>query len=598
MKRLKTSSLRKFLILVMVITLLCIPFSFAEEGSYDLGNVEKHIIIQDNGATQIAEDVTYKISGTVNGVYRDVAISGNQSIDNISVETPGYYNTVEVINSSNNVQIKVWLYKDEAKTQKVSDEDVRIIYHYNFNKGVKIYNDIAEYQYMAWGSGWDSSVDNLTTYIQLPGSHNEVELWNNPPGDVKESTWISDNTLKTVYNPLDSGQNTEIRMLIPKSYFNSTENADVINKDAKTIIEQDQQDYENGIKFQDNMCYVLEIIFVILLFVPVGVYYKYGREPKIDYKADYESQLPTNDPVIFVNAMMSKPIGTSDLNGFQATLLDLIDKKYYKVIVGNDNDMIIKRKDKDQSSLKQYEKDIIKYLKQYEDKKGNISLKSISEGDRGEFSQFMDAWEIDVNKEVTSARVKELFDDTGDSIMNLVSLVSIIIAILGMIILFVFIDSSSQSSNVFILGVLVLIESVLILLYDSNGIMGRWTPKGKEFNDKWKNFKKYLKDYSLIKEYPPESVQVWGRYLVYATALGCADEVNKNMKKYFKEYNVSEEYYSDYDTLYFSYYGGWAIMYSSFNTLNTPETDTDPGSFGDIGDIGSGGFGGGGGGVF
>ncbi|MGN1321474.1 MAG: DUF2207 domain-containing protein, partial [Methanosphaera sp.] len=143
MKRLKTSSLRKFLILVMVITLLCIPFSFAEDGSYNLGNVEKHITIQDNGATQIAEDVTYKISGTVNGVYRDVAISGNQSIDNISVETPGYYNTVEVINSSNNVQIKVWLYKDEAKTQKVSDEDVRIIYHYNFNKGVKIYNDIA-----------------------------------------------------------------------------------------------------------------------------------------------------------------------------------------------------------------------------------------------------------------------------------------------------------------------------------------------------------------------------------------------------------------------------------------------------------------------
>ena len=210
----------------------------------------------------------------------------------------------------------------------------------------------------------------------------------------------------------------------------------------------------------------------------------------------------------------------------------------------------------------------------------------------------MDAWEIDVNKEVTSARVKELFDDTGDSIMNLVSLVSIIIAILGMIILFVFIDSSSQSSNVFILGVLVLIESVLILLSDSNGIMGRWTPEGKEFNDKWENFKKYLKDYSLIKEYPPESVQVWGRYLVYATALGCADEVNKNMKKYFKEYNVSEEYYSDYDSLYFSYYGGWAIMHSSFNTLNTPETDTDPGSFGDIGDIGSGGFGGGGGGVF
>jgi uncharacterized membrane protein len=37
--------------------------------------------------------------------------------------------------------------------------------------------------------------------------------------------------------------------------------------------------------------------------------------------------------------------------------------------------------------------------------------------------------------------------------------------------------------------------------------------------------RKYIKDFSLIKEYPPESVKVWNKYLVYATALGIADEV-------------------------------------------------------------------------
>ena len=64
--------------------------------------------------------------------------------------------------------------------------------------------------------------------------------------------------------------------------------------------------------------------------------------------------------------------------------------------------------------------------------------------------------------------------------------------------------------------------------------MGKWTAEGREFYDKWTNFKKYLKDNSLIMEKPPEAVQVWGKFLVYATALGCAEEVTKNMKEYFK----------------------------------------------------------------
>ena len=90
-----------------------------------------------------------------------------------------------------------------------------------------------------------------------------------------------------------------------------------------------------------------------------------------------------------------------------------------------------------------------------------------------------------------------------------------------------------------------------------------------------------------------------GRYLVYATALGCADEVSKNMKKYFREVNVSQSYIDEYDVIGMGYYGGLYYCYSPFYNLNkAPDNSSgDFGSFGDIGDIG-GGFGGGGGGVF
>ena len=61
-------------------------------------------------------------------------------------------------------------------------------------------------------------------------------------------------------------------------------------------------------------------------------------------------------------------------------------------------------------------------------------------------------------------------------------------------------------------------------------IFGQWTPEGRVYYLKWTNFKKFLKDNSLIKEHPPESIVIWKKYLIYGAALGVADQVYKSMK--------------------------------------------------------------------
>ena len=82
-------------------------------------DAKESIVVLDDATTVVTDEITYSISGTVNGVTKIIPMSGQQSITNISVETPGYYNTLEVENSSNQITFKVWLYKDEQKTQKV-----------------------------------------------------------------------------------------------------------------------------------------------------------------------------------------------------------------------------------------------------------------------------------------------------------------------------------------------------------------------------------------------------------------------------------------------------------------------------------------------
>jgi uncharacterized membrane protein len=71
---------------------------------------------------------------------------------------------------------------------------------------------------------------------------------------------------------------------------------------------------------------------VLSTIIPVIIYYKYGREPKIDYRAEYERDIPTDDPPAVVNAIcgsgFGKRIGVPDMDGFRATIMDLINRKY------------------------------------------------------------------------------------------------------------------------------------------------------------------------------------------------------------------------------------------------------------------------------
>ena len=124
-------------------------------------------------------------------------------------------------------------------------------------------------------------------------------------------------------------------------------------------------------------------------------------------------------------------------------------------------------------------------------------------------------------------------------------------------------------------------------------IFGQWTPEGRVYYLKWTNFKKFLKDNSLIKEHPPESIVVWNKYLVYGTALGVADEVYKSMKLHEPAVHDDDYYYGD---LYvFHSYSGLIMLDSAFNNgVSAANPSSDGGGFGGVG----GGSGGGGGGAF
>ena len=452
---------------------------------------------------------------------------------------------------------------------------------------------------MSWGSGWNAELNSLTTHITIPGSKDNTQYWNNPNTYTKDSSWTTDNILTSNFTNIPEKTSIEQRILFPKEYITSTQYADVINKDAKNQIENDQKEYANREAFNNTLSFIPSIISVILLIAPIGMYLKWGRDPKIIYRADYESQIPTDDSPVFINAMIPPIVEELSTDAFSATLLDLIDRRYYKLVISNKEDTIIRRLEKDTGQLKQHEIDIIEFLKGYENDKKHISLAEMSE-DSYSLQKFYNAWKIDAMKDVPINRVRRYYDKSKENIMSGYNILAIFLACVFIAYLAMFATGPAVMIGIILAVILIIEQAVIFLFVDSP--LGTWTKEGKEFHDKWKNYEKYIKDFSLIKERPPESIQVWGQILVYATALGCAEEVTKNMKQYIKTYNIDENMILNYDVLTMGYLFGFYHMNRTFNTgMNNPDfgsTGFDTGSFGDIGGPGSGGVGGGGGGVF
>lgn len=77
----------------------------------------------------------------------------------------------------------------------------------------------------------------------------------------------------------------------------------------------------------NNIYLILGLLSLLSPISAIVVYLKYGREPKVNYNGIYERELPSDDPPAVVNAMLNNKIGNPDMHGFEATILNLIDKK-------------------------------------------------------------------------------------------------------------------------------------------------------------------------------------------------------------------------------------------------------------------------------
>lgn len=582
-----------------IILLFLILFSatsavFADDDrSYTIDNAYVDLTVEKNGLLHVDERYDYSFDGKFNGVYRDIPLKAGESIENVEVAVDGAYATYVESDDNGYKHVKIYLYADKAHTKGIRDCDVSVYISYDMKNVVTLFNDVGGLQYKLWGDEWDVGVGSVDVNVYLPGTKGNEYFLN--PQEFNASSELNGDTITAKTTEIPKGDFYELLVLMPLSDFDDAKYAKHVDQNGRDMIMKNLEDSVNGRNFWNTTYLVMGLLSILSPIAAIFTYLRYGREPKVDYEGIYEREPPSDDPPEVVNALYAVgSIGTPNMDGFEAAILNLIDKKALSIETIADentetNDLYINFNGN--KGLKSNEKQVYNILHRFAtDNRLNLSSLNSSLSSESDAKWFMEQyadWQESV-KSSLEGRIEKEFHDTGTVIASMLSIggivVGIIIAALG------FMTELKSGFYAIAGGVFLVAFSFLLMKFDDDKL-GQWNPEGRVMYLKWKNFKEFLNDNSLINEHPPESIVIWRKYLIYGASLGVADEVYEAMK--LQEQKFTE--YDNDDIFLYHHYGGYYMMHNAFMTgESTVNSSSDSGGFGGVG----GGSGGGGGGAF
>jgi uncharacterized membrane protein len=275
---------------------------------------------------------------------------------------------------------------------------------------------------------------------------------------------------------------------------------------------------------------------ILLLVIPLslyGIYYLYGREK--DYTVPrYLSTVPNEDRKPWVvNQVFEDTALDYDDNGFYATLLDLHMREVIKIST-EAGKLRIEINEKGLNDP--YERRVMGFLDSLAED-GVVDSDRIDEltesikTDSGEtgFARNVKNQLIDLTTYVNEEMASEYIIRGR---RKLVPLFLVTIGLLvGAIILIASIPfEQNLVASAIILLLVTIAQSGTSLIFPTT-LFGRW--KGDTYREKleWDAFARHLKDFSRIKQYAPEDINMWGSWLVYGTALGEGENVARAMRE-------------------------------------------------------------------
>ncbi len=312
-----------------------------------------------------------------------------------------------------------------------------------------------------------------------------------------------------------------------------------------------------------------DILIISLILFPLfllWLYFKYGTEKEFVVPKDL-SYVPNKERKPWlVNYMFNGREGEFNKDGFYATILDLQKRGYLKIIPENKNkpkNVLIQILKKDSDDLDEYEKKVMNFITKYskddvfDPKELKKELRQVFNSER-KYSIRKDLISV-IQKAASMPNFKkyfkELINNKGNIILNIITFTSIIIFVILM--LTTHNDTRIKypySSHILILSFIFVFQTVLTRSLSPAGLFGRWKDDNYREKLQWDSFKRFLSHFAMIQKYSSEDLSMWKDWLVYGTALGVGKKVSKALSELNIPLNEDDRYYlSTYSLLYLSF---------------------------------------------
>ncbi len=191
-------------------------------------------------------------------------------------------------------------------------------------------------------------------------------------------------------------------------------------------------------------------------------------------------------------------------------------------------------------SLNPFEKEVLSLLESL--RKGSdasVTTRDIEvwgkevHGNRTNMLIFLENWDRELRKEVEEKDFP-ILDRTSERKKNLFVGLGIAYFIAGCLAI-----ATGASS----LGAVVFLSVPLVVLAIFFAVLGwrflsRWSKEAALEYRRWMAFRRFLSDFSLLKEAGAQLLALWDQYLVYAVVLGVAEKLLQNIKRYVQEAQV------------------------------------------------------------
>ncbi|MGB9680314.1 MAG: DUF2207 family protein [Minisyncoccia bacterium] len=528
----------KFLFFI-VLLIFFIPFHvYAKD--YNLKEAKVYYFIQNDGEIKVINDISYKFSGSFSEAWLTIPV-GDYEIKDPSVSE---------IKDGREVPLKFEFTKDKKEYRitwnyKANNDIKTFRIEYKISKGLKVYEDVAEFYWKVWGGGWDKSLPALWAEVNLPrkiDNLNDINYWLHPKIDGKIGIKNDQSGIIAYAGNIPSKQWVEVRVVFPKNYLTNLkpDNVKLISKNGRNMILDEEEAWEKNQEQKETLERNLEKIYLILSLIFLGlavsiatkIKQKYGKEPEVFYEGIYEREVPCDCPPAWLEILLNKLEEYISSDSIIASTLELARRGYLKIKEEKNKKTfgfkleykILLTDKKVDETLSEDLKALLFEYKSYGDEF------YLSDIDKKKFSEFVTKFKKIVTEKVYNENkwiIVEKYKEVSKYvylwlIMALLSFASIIVsAILHF------------NVSLVILNMLLIIISVSAFIHASLYKFGikKYSYEGKLLTLKWNAFKKFLKDFSLISQYPPASLVIWEKYLVYGTALGIAKEVLKAMKE-------------------------------------------------------------------